>query len=598
MSFGKAEVFWPQDEDVQEKYTNTLGLESKTESPSPGEVEPVFHAGLGVDAQIDVVITPQANVGIKIGGGSLVGGKTLMDAQLSGYVDTDLSFQAHGDYDTSDNAFHYRLGTYLYYNVGYKAKAKILGFIDWATGDREAYSPAKMIKLYENTGTTPMSAPDVDKRGVDSNFPQLDMFSNSTMSVLTPGPAIFRRADVDMGATAPLGRLDSDYQNCDVSSAMMTGFLSSFHPACLPLTPYAFTFFLTIYKSPVNCAWLSRYLVINDVLDAYGNPERLTYEVPGLCDGIVKLDPLWTKFTYSREIKGGARVEKRHQSVCTDTKCSVQETNAPNKAVRRKNLKLQCDEFPWASTEQGGTWLPQAQRRTECVPTFQNTWHGNCVKMMGEFTSNWKQLDPEPRSDSEMRNYWVPWRSTYWETAGDFPSGTAYAKKYQQQLQDYGEPMPPPDGGIQNGNNQVSWAFKRDYETSWIQPQSSLTSADWWGANKPSMYTPTSVGPLDMDSILCAVNHFNQEDVYKLPGRAVNSDGTDQGAQKPYNAYCKKTSGSGIKPDGWTVQYNVARCLVRFANSQSSSSGASKRDAQTWNGWEIESPFFRTIIIF
>lgn len=80
MSFGKAEVFWPQDDEVAEKYTNLLGLESKTSAPVLGEIEPVFYASVAVDAQIDVIITPQANMGIKIGGGKLVAGKTLMDA--------------------------------------------------------------------------------------------------------------------------------------------------------------------------------------------------------------------------------------------------------------------------------------------------------------------------------------------------------------------------------------------------------------------------------------------------------------------------------------------------------------------------------------
>ncbi len=50
-----------------------------------------------------------------------------MDAQLSGYVNTDpLLPGSLSDYDTSDNAFHYRFGAYLYYNIGYKAVAKIL----------------------------------------------------------------------------------------------------------------------------------------------------------------------------------------------------------------------------------------------------------------------------------------------------------------------------------------------------------------------------------------------------------------------------------------------------------------------------------------
>lgn len=53
-----------------------------------------------------------------------------MDAQLTGYVTGDLLFQAYGDYDSLDNAFYYRFGAYLLYNLGYKAKANILGFID------------------------------------------------------------------------------------------------------------------------------------------------------------------------------------------------------------------------------------------------------------------------------------------------------------------------------------------------------------------------------------------------------------------------------------------------------------------------------------
>ena len=199
MSFGKAEVFWPQEDDVQEKYSNLLGLESKTESPAPGIVEPVFHAGVAVDAQIDVLIIPQASIGIKIGGGKIVAGKTLMDAQLSGYVNTDLSFQAHSDYDTSDNAFHYRFGAYLYYNIGYKAVAKILDFVDWATGDRTAYSPDKMLKLYEKTGTVPMSETDVGKRDLkfdtQHSETERDMSNDSTMSVLEPTANISRRAD-------------------------------------------------------------------------------------------------------------------------------------------------------------------------------------------------------------------------------------------------------------------------------------------------------------------------------------------------------------------------------------------------------------------
>jgi hypothetical protein len=42
-------------------------------------------------------------------------------------------------------------------------------------------------------------------------------------------------------------------------------------------------------------------------------------------------------------------------------------------------LKLQCDEFPWKSSEQGGHYLDSNSRRAACVPYWQNNWHGQCL---------------------------------------------------------------------------------------------------------------------------------------------------------------------------------------------------------------------------
>ncbi|KAK4864821.1 hypothetical protein LT330_001444 [Penicillium expansum] len=284
MSYEKAEIFRPQDDDLQAKYS-TLGLESKTESPAPGTVEPVFHAGVAVDTQIDILITPQASIGIKIGGGKIVTGKTLMDVQLSGYVDTDLSFQAHSDYDTSDDAFHYQFGAYLYYNIGYKAVAKILSYIDWATGDRKAYWPDKMLKLYEKTGTIPMSESNVGKRdlsivaGAQRHENEADLSGNSTMSVLEPAADIFRRADIT--TLNPKTPIFTKKGHCPAGAS---GFQ-------LPELRF-------------NCGFLGPYRGVNEIRDADNDlTETLTYDVPGLCDNIVNLMPLRSKFTFAQHEK-------------------------------------------------------------------------------------------------------------------------------------------------------------------------------------------------------------------------------------------------------------------------------------------------------
>lgn len=148
MTFGKAEVYWPQDDAASSQYQKLLGIDSDPEIPHEASLKPTFEAGVNLDAGLDVIIQPQANMGVKVGGGKLIAGKTIMDAQLSGYVTSRLSFQASASADTTSKEFHYSYGVYLFYNLGYTAKATILGIVDWALGDRLAYTPDQRVDIY------------------------------------------------------------------------------------------------------------------------------------------------------------------------------------------------------------------------------------------------------------------------------------------------------------------------------------------------------------------------------------------------------------------------------------------------------------------
>ena len=88
---------------------------------------------------------------------------------------------------------------------------------------------------------------------------------------------------------------------------------------------------------------MSTYQVVNEIKDADGDvSEGLTEDVPGLCDDIVKLNPLQSRFTFSQ---GEKYTKPRYKSVCPDGTCR-QATRDLNAAVRRSNLQLQYDEFP------------------------------------------------------------------------------------------------------------------------------------------------------------------------------------------------------------------------------------------------------------
>lgn len=71
-----------------------------------------------------------------------------------------------------------------------------------------------------------------------------------------------------------------------------------------------------------------------------------------------------------------------------------------------------------------------------------------------------------------------------------------------------------------------------------------------------------------MDAILCAINHFGQDEVYKLPNG--------------YNGLCRR-NGGGLKT--WNIEYSMGQCEVKFANPGSNS----KRSIGTFGGWEVES---------
>ena len=185
LNFGKAEVYWPQDDSSSDKYQTLLGVKSDPSAQSKELIEPTFDAKVRIDAQIDIKVTPevslpdfstdpvpplecttvvsmcsmltdshQANMGLRIGG-KISGGSALVDAQLVGYVNTSLSFQASGtgSIGSTGTAASYRYGIYLIYNLGYGAYATVKFFPNWALKPRNAFNPAKRFTIYENTGS-------------------------------------------------------------------------------------------------------------------------------------------------------------------------------------------------------------------------------------------------------------------------------------------------------------------------------------------------------------------------------------------------------------------------------------------------------------
>lgn len=59
LNFGKAEVYWPQDDAASDKYQTLLGVNSDPSAQSKDLIAPTFDAKVKIDAAIDILVTPE-----------------------------------------------------------------------------------------------------------------------------------------------------------------------------------------------------------------------------------------------------------------------------------------------------------------------------------------------------------------------------------------------------------------------------------------------------------------------------------------------------------------------------------------------------------
>ena len=59
---------------------------------------------------------------------------------------------------STPSRWDYTYGVYLYYNIGYDAKARVLEWADWALGQRMAYKPDRRVEIYTKDGSIDLSS--------------------------------------------------------------------------------------------------------------------------------------------------------------------------------------------------------------------------------------------------------------------------------------------------------------------------------------------------------------------------------------------------------------------------------------------------------
>jgi hypothetical protein len=134
----------------------------------------------------------------------------------------------------------------------------------------------------------------------------------------------------------------------------------------------------------------------------------------------------------------------------------------------------------------------------------------------------------------------------------------------------YPNDMPPPEGMSNRQSMKESWMFRRNY--TWSVIDNSAQANQWWGTTGHTFATAGYSGPPGSDSILCALNTFGQNDVFKLPSE--------------WNGYCVRNEKYTVRSAGWQNVPRTSRCLITFGSSTTK-----KRSEADHEGWEVLSKF-------
>ncbi|KAJ6151670.1 hypothetical protein N7470_006798 [Penicillium chermesinum] len=135
--FGRAELYFPQDEDGTKgdtDYDKIENIKSQQERPKTG-LEPQFYASAQASANLAIDVSPSARI-------AFLNSTLDFSATVTGSIGTD-----------TDPTYTYKYGAYLYYNLGYGGYANILGGTwNWHFTPVYLYSvPGNKYTIYENS---------------------------------------------------------------------------------------------------------------------------------------------------------------------------------------------------------------------------------------------------------------------------------------------------------------------------------------------------------------------------------------------------------------------------------------------------------------
>ncbi|KAK4116057.1 hypothetical protein N656DRAFT_841568 [Canariomyces notabilis] len=389
-TFEQAEIYWPDDGAAAPVLQ---GLVGDTAEPVASGLAPEFQAAVPAYVDLDINVTPEAHLGIQIGGGSAFG-VTLFDAQVVGYVNNTLRFHADatGTISSSTGSAEvvYNYGVYLLYNICYGGWATIVGYT-WNGQSHNLFSTPKTITLYSNgdvLSTTfkrdvPLLAgrslsPELKVVGVDGEGQERGILnSDADGSELGDIETIFARARI-IGMDGDVLWTSGDEMinvTCRAAPWINVGPSPDFSLGTLTCLPDSCSSDSGNEKRATSntCGWVLPYLRYS--ADAFSDTQLLGYQ-PGQQATDLGIARNVQNFFDARQLSNSGPItltwEPAGQNARRDFACTVPESSfgtsycAVDNYLLSANLGLDagdtinflsCDEFPTASSEEGGSFF-------------------------------------------------------------------------------------------------------------------------------------------------------------------------------------------------------------------------------------------------
>ena len=240
---------------------------------------------------------------------------------------------------------------------------------------------------------------------------------------------------------------------------------------------------------------------------------------------------------------------------------------------------LSCDEFPFASSEEGGGYFGNLATgatavSTMCVPVWQQNIQGRCNSLLSGMQTNVAYFD-----DPTATPNWQPWSSgnTNWfrTGAGQWQRLALYPAQIPQAT-DISSAFYGPNTAGQYGG----YFLKRNFTMGLAEPSQASQP---WGAQTPASWASGGQSSSVITDIFCAINTFGQNDIYQLP---------------TYNGYC--FNGLWDNEVGYGIVPKFQPCTITFTgavpppNSKRDSMPSSEPGTDgpiigTFNGWGVQS---------